>query len=136
MAQPCPAFIPPDLFENKIIDSTVDSFAFGVLLYKCYTGNTVLDCSVYDAARVLSNEKGTQAGSRLDVDCFNSGKYISPSLLHRLPSEVRDHCKMLLSFKKELRPTPDQLRSISFFQSGILFIYLFIYLFVCLYKRV
>ena len=36
----------------------VDSFAFGVLLYKCYAGQTIIDCSVYDAQRVLQNEKG------------------------------------------------------------------------------
>ena len=58
MAQPCPAFIPPNLFETKIIDASLDSFAFGVLLYKCYTGNTIIDCSVYDAARVVPNERG------------------------------------------------------------------------------
>ena len=37
---------------------SVDSFAFGVLLYKCYAGQTIIDCSVYDAQRVLQNEKG------------------------------------------------------------------------------
>jgi len=103
LAQPCPSYIPPDLFENKIIDTSVDSFAFGVLLYKCYAGQTIIDCSVYDAQRVLQNEKG---------------KYTTPSLLHRLPSEVRDHFKMLTSLQKDLRPSADQLRSISFFQSA------------------
>ena len=47
------------------------------------------------------------------------GKYTTPSLLHRLPSEVRDHFKMLTSLQKDLRPSADQLRSISFFQSGM-----------------
>ena len=42
----------------KLVSVSVDSFAFGVLLYKCYAGQTIIDCSVYDAQRVLQNEKG------------------------------------------------------------------------------
>ena len=49
---------------------------------------------------------------------FLSKPFLAPSLLHRLPLEVRDHCKMLLNPSPDLRPTPDQLRSISFFQSA------------------
>ena len=87
LAAPCPAYIPPELFENKIIDTARDSFAFGVLLYRCYGGQTIVDCSVYDAQRVLAQEKS---------------KYNNPSLLHRLPVEVRDHVKLLLSHQREL----------------------------------
>ena len=74
-----------------------------MLLYQCYTGTKIVDCSPYDAFRVIPQ---------------STGKYTSPPLIHRLPPEVRDHCKMLINPSPDLRPTPDQLRSISFFQSA------------------
>lgn len=88
MALPCPSILAPELFERKIFNFSADCFSLGVMMYQCYTGQKIVDCSPYDAYRVIPQ---------------STGKYIAPSLLHRLPPEVRDHCKMLLNPSPDLR---------------------------------
>ena len=46
-----PSILAPELFETKILTKSSDCFSLGVLLYECYTGQRILDCSPYDAKR-------------------------------------------------------------------------------------
>ena len=67
MGSPCPAYVPPELFEHKVIDTARDSFSFGVLVYRCYGGQTVIDCSV-KGVKIL-NEISRILVEHIDKSC-------------------------------------------------------------------
>lgn len=84
----------PEYHLNKSYDTQADMFSLGMILYALYNrGKTYYDCQEnYSNFLRMCEELRT----------INSTK------LSNLPAEVREHVKMLLNVKPELRPDAGQ----------------------------
>jgi SCY1-like protein 2 len=89
----------PEYATTKSFDSQADMFSLGMLIYALYNhGKTVYECHDNYSAFV-----------RMSDDL----KVLTTAKLSALPMEVRDHVKMLLSVRPELRPDARQLVKVS-----------------------
>ncbi|UJR28491.1 hypothetical protein I4U23_009729 [Adineta vaga] len=95
-------YMAPEYGTLKTYDTQSDMFSLGVLIYALYNhGRTLYEChDSYSSFMKMSD----------DLKTLNTTK------LSALPMEVRDHVKMLLSIKPELRPDASQFSKIPFFQ--------------------
>lgn len=84
----------PEYGTTKSYDSQADMFSLGMLIYALYNhGKTFYECNdSYSSFMKLSD----------DLKGLNTAK------LSVLPLEVREHVKMLLSSRPELRPDAGQ----------------------------
>ena len=84
----------PEYAISKSYDTQADMFSLGMLIYALYNrGRTLYEChDNYSSFMKLCDE----------VKVLNTTK------LSSLPMEVRDHVKMLLSSRPELRPDAGQ----------------------------
>ena len=89
----------PEYSTTKSYDSQADMFSLGMLIYALYNhGKTLYECHDNYSAFVRMSD---------DLKTLNTAK------LSALPLEVRDHVKMLLSVRPELRPDARQLAKVS-----------------------
>jgi len=87
-------FMAPEYHLLKSYDTQADMFSLGMMIYALYNrGKTYFDCH--------ENYSGF-------VKMVDELKMINMTKLNVLPAEVRDHVKMLLSVKPELRPDAGQ----------------------------
>ena len=84
----------PEYHLTKSYDTQSDMFSLGMIIYALYNhGKTYFECHEnYSTFIKMSEELKAINATKLDV----------------LPVEVRDHVKMLLSSKPELRPDAGQ----------------------------
>jgi SCY1-like protein 2 len=84
----------PEYSTTKSYDSQSDMFSLGMLIYALYNhGKTLYECHDNYSAFVRMSD---------DLKVLNIAK------LSVLPMEVREHVKMLLSVRPELRPDARQ----------------------------
>jgi SCY1-like protein 2 len=84
----------PEYSTTKVYDSQSDMFSLGMLIYALYNrGRTLYECHDSYSSFIKMSD---------DLKVLNTTK------LSSLPMEVRDHVKMLLSSKPELRPDAGQ----------------------------
>jgi SCY1-like protein 2 len=84
----------PEYHLTKSYDTQSDMFALGMIIYALYNhGKTYYECHEnYSTFIKMCDEIKTINSTKLSI----------------LPAEVRDHVKMLLSIKPELRPDAGQ----------------------------
>lgn len=84
----------PEYHIKKCYDTQSDMFSLGMLIYALYNhGKTLYDCHDNYSSYLKMCD---------DLKSLNTTK------LSVLPLEVREHVKMLLSLKSELRPDAGQ----------------------------
>ena len=89
----------PEYHTTKSFDTQSDMFSLGMLIYALYNhGKTLNEC--HDNYSSF-------------IKMCNDLKVINTTKLSILPAEVRDHVKMLLSLKSELRPDAGQFVKVS-----------------------
>jgi SCY1-like protein 2 len=84
----------PEYHLTKSYDTQSDMFSLGMIIYALYNhGKTYYEC---------------HENYSTFIKMCDEIKTINPTKLSILPAEVRDHVKMLLSIKPELRPDAGQ----------------------------
>ncbi|CAF4066121.1 unnamed protein product, partial [Adineta steineri] len=95
-------YMAPEYQTTKSYDTQSDMFALGMIIYALYNhGKTLYECHDNYSTFIKMSD---------DLKAMNTTK------LSILPAEVRDHVKMLLSPKPELRPDAGQFSKVPFFQ--------------------
>ena len=91
-------YLAPEYATTRSYDTQADMFSVGMLIYALYNrGRTLYEChDNYSSFMKMSD----------DLKVLNTTK------LSVLPMEVRDHVKMLLSVRPELRPDAGQLSKV------------------------
>ena len=92
----------PEYSTTKSYDTASDMFSLGMLIYALYNrGRTLYDCNDnYSTFMKMSDDL----------------KVLNTTRLSALPMEVREHVKMLLSPRPELRPDASQFTKVPFFE--------------------
>jgi SCY1-like protein 2 len=92
-------FMAPEYYTTKSYDSQSDMFSLGMLIYALYNrGRTLYEChDNYSAFIKMCDDL----------------KVLTTAKLSALPMEVREHVKMLLSLRPELRPDAGQFSKVS-----------------------
>lgn len=84
----------PEYYTSKSFDTQSDMFSIGMLIYALYNhGKTLYECHDNYSSYIKMCD---------DLKSLNTTK------LSVLPLEAREHVKMLLSLKPELRPDAGQ----------------------------
>uniref|UniRef100_A0A8C6UAY5 SCY1 like pseudokinase 2 n=1 Tax=Neogobius melanostomus TaxID=47308 RepID=A0A8C6UAY5_9GOBI len=100
---PNPEYLAPEYILSVSCDSASDMYSLGVVMHAVFNeGQPVFQVNKHDIFKSFSRQ----------LDQLSN---ISPSLLNKIPEEVRDHVKMLLSVTPTVRPDADQMTKIPFF---------------------
>ncbi|XP_019738596.1 SCY1-like protein 2 isoform X2 [Hippocampus comes] len=100
---PNPEYLAPEYILSVSCDTASDMYSLGVVAHAVFNeGKPVFAVNKHDIFKSFSRQ----------LDQLTS---ISPALLNKLPEEVRDHVKMLLSVTPNVRPDADQMTKIPFF---------------------
>lgn len=100
---PNPEYLAPEYILSVSCDSVSDMYSLGVVMHAVFNeGKPVFQVNKHDIFKSFSRQ----------LDQLTN---ISPSLLNKIPEEVREHVKMLLSVTPTVRPDADQMTKIPFF---------------------
>ncbi|KAM9328182.1 SCY1-like protein 2 isoform 2-T2 [Pholidichthys leucotaenia] len=100
---PNPEYLAPEYILSVSCDSASDMYSLGVVMHAVFNeGKPVFKVNKHDIFKSFSRQ----------LDQLSS---MSPSLLNKIPEEVREHVKMLLSVTSNVRPDADQMTKIPFF---------------------
>lgn len=100
---PNPEYLAPEYILSVSCDSASDMYSLGVVMHAVFNeGKSVFQVNKHDIFKSFSRQ----------LDQLSN---ISPALLNKIPEEVRDHVKMLLSITPNVRPDADQMTKIPFF---------------------
>ncbi|XP_061662993.1 SCY1-like protein 2 [Syngnathoides biaculeatus] len=100
---PNPEYLAPEYILSVSCDTASDMYSLGVVAHAIFNeGKPVFAVNKHDIFKSFSRQ----------LDQLTN---ISPALLNKLPEEVRDHVKMLLSVTPNVRPDADQMTKIPFF---------------------
>uniref|UniRef100_A0A665WGJ4 Protein kinase domain-containing protein n=1 Tax=Echeneis naucrates TaxID=173247 RepID=A0A665WGJ4_ECHNA len=100
---PNPEYLAPEYILSVSCDSASDMYSLGVVIHAIFNeGKPVFQVNKHDIFKSFSRQ----------LDQLSS---MSPALLNKIPEEVREHVKMLLSVTPNVRPDADQMTKIPFF---------------------
>ncbi|XP_075967489.1 SCY1-like protein 2 isoform X2 [Anarhichas minor] len=100
---PNPEYLAPEYILSVSCDSASDMYSLGVVMHAVFNeGKPVFQVNKHDIFKSFSRQ----------LDQLSS---ISPAVLNKIPEEVREHVKMLLSITPNVRPDADQITKIPFF---------------------
>ncbi|KAM9845694.1 SCY1-like protein 2 [Aulostomus maculatus] len=100
---PNPEYLAPEYILSVSCDAASDMYSLGVVMHAVFNeGKPVFQVNKHDIFKSFSRQ----------LDQLTN---ISPALLNKIPEEVRDHVKMLLSVTSNVRPDADQMTKIPFF---------------------
>ncbi|KAG7225689.1 hypothetical protein INR49_012275 [Caranx melampygus] len=100
---PNPEYLAPEYILSVSCDSASDMYSLGVVVHAIFNeGKPVFQVNKHDIFKSFSRQ----------LDQLSS---MSPALLNKIPEEVREHVKMLLSVTPNVRPDADQMTKIPFF---------------------
>ncbi|XP_034019199.1 SCY1-like protein 2 isoform X2 [Thalassophryne amazonica] len=100
---PNPEYLAPEYILSVSCDSASDMYSLGVVMHAVFNeGKPVFQVNKHDIFKSFSRQ----------LDQLTN---ISPALLTKIPEEVREHVKMLLSVTPTVRPDADQMTKIPFF---------------------
>ncbi|XP_056223494.1 SCY1-like protein 2 isoform X1 [Seriola aureovittata] len=100
---PNPEYLAPEYILSVSCDSASDMYSLGVVMHAIFNeGKPVFQVNKHDIFKSFSRQ----------LDQLSS---MSPALLNKIPDDVREHVKMLLSVTPNVRPDADQMTKIPFF---------------------
>ncbi|XP_041833031.1 SCY1-like protein 2 isoform X2 [Melanotaenia boesemani] len=100
---PNPEYLAPEYILSVSCDAASDMYSLGVVMHAVFNeGKPVFQVNKHDIFKSFSRQ----------LDQLSS---MSPALLNKIPEEVREHVKMLLSVTPNVRPDADQMTKIPFF---------------------
>uniref|UniRef100_A0A8P4KG68 SCY1 like pseudokinase 2 n=1 Tax=Dicentrarchus labrax TaxID=13489 RepID=A0A8P4KG68_DICLA len=100
---PNPEYLAPEYILSVSCDSASDMYSLGVVMHAVFNeGKPVFQVNKHDIFKSFSRQ----------LDQLST---MSPALLNKIPEEVREHVKMLLSVTPNVRPDADQITKIPFF---------------------
>ncbi|XP_068573489.1 SCY1-like protein 2, partial [Cebidichthys violaceus] len=100
---PNPEYLAPEYILSVSCDSASDMYSLGVVMHAVFNeGKPVFQVNKHDIFKSFSRQ----------LDQLSS---ISPAVLNKIPEQVREHVKMLLSITPNVRPDADQMTKIPFF---------------------
>ncbi|KAM6961663.1 SCY1-like protein 2 isoform 1-T1 [Tautogolabrus adspersus] len=100
---PNPEYLAPEYILSVSCDSASDMYSLGVVMHAVFNeGKPVFQVNKHDIFKSFSRQ----------LDQLST---MSPALLNKIPEEVREHVKMLLSVTPNVRPDADQMTKIPFF---------------------
>ncbi|XP_008398792.1 SCY1-like protein 2 isoform X1 [Poecilia reticulata] len=100
---PNPEYLAPEYILSVSCDSASDMYSLGVIMHAVFNeGKPVIQVNKHDIFKSFSRQ----------LDQLSS---MNPALLSKIPEEVREHVKMLLSVSPTVRPDADQMTKIPFF---------------------
>uniref|UniRef100_A0A3P8ZB85 Protein kinase domain-containing protein n=1 Tax=Esox lucius TaxID=8010 RepID=A0A3P8ZB85_ESOLU len=100
---PNPEYLAPEYILSVSCDAASDMYSLGVLMHAVFNeGKPVFQVNKHDIFKSFSRQ-------------LDQLSRLSPSMLNKIPEEVREHVKMLLSVTPNVRPDADQMTKIPFF---------------------
>ncbi|XP_061570186.1 SCY1-like protein 2 isoform X2 [Cololabis saira] len=100
---PNPEYLAPEYILSVSCDSASDMYSLGVVMHAVFNeGKPVFKVNKHDIFKSFSRQ----------LDQLSS---MNPAMLRKIPEEVREHVKMLLSVTPTVRPDADQMTKIPFF---------------------
>ncbi|XP_028810729.1 SCY1-like protein 2 isoform X2 [Denticeps clupeoides] len=100
---PNPEYVAPEYILSVSCDSASDMYSLGVVVHAVFNeGKPVFQVNKQDIYKSFSRQ-------------LDQLSRLSPGVLSKIPEEVREHAKMLLSVTANVRPDADQLTKIPFF---------------------
>uniref|UniRef100_A0A8C1L1Z9 SCY1 like pseudokinase 2 n=1 Tax=Cyprinus carpio TaxID=7962 RepID=A0A8C1L1Z9_CYPCA len=98
-----PEYVAPEYILSVSCDAASDMYSLGVLIHAVFNeGKPVFQVNKQDIYKSFSRQ-------------LDQLSRLSPGLLSKIPEEVREHVKMLLSVTSNVRPDADQMTKIPFF---------------------
>ncbi|KAG7320235.1 hypothetical protein KOW79_016088 [Hemibagrus wyckioides] len=100
---PNPEYVAPEYILSVSCDSASDMYSLGVVIHAVFNeGKPVFQVNKQDIFKSFSRQ-------------LDQLSRLSPGVLSKIPEEVREHVKMLLSVTTNVRPDADQMTKIPFF---------------------
>nr|XP_029484554.1 LOW QUALITY PROTEIN: SCY1-like protein 2 [Oncorhynchus nerka] len=100
---PNPEYLAPEYILSVSCDAASDMYSLGVVMHAVFNeGKPVLQVNKHDIFKSFSRQ-------------LDQLSRLSPTMLNKIPEEVREHVKMLLSVTPNVRPDADQMTKIPFF---------------------
>lgn len=100
---PNPEYVAPEYILSVSCDSASDMYSLGVVVHAVFNeGKPVFQVNKQDIFKSFSRQ-------------LDQLSRLGPGVLSKIPDEVREHVKMLLSVTANVRPDADQLTKIPFF---------------------
>ncbi|XP_069048922.1 SCY1-like protein 2 isoform X2 [Lepisosteus oculatus] len=103
---PNPEYLAPEYILSVSCDSASDMYSLGVVIHAVFDeGKPIFEVNKHDIFKSFSRQ----------LDQKSQLSRLNPSVLARIPEEVREHTKMLLNVTPTVRPDADQMTKIPFF---------------------
>lgn len=100
---PNPEYLAPEYILSVSCDTASDMYSLGVVMYAVFSdGKPVIQVNKQDIFKSFSRQ-------------LDQLSRLNPAVLTKIPEEVREHVKMLLSVTPNVRPDADQMTKIPFF---------------------
>ncbi|XP_052348506.1 SCY1-like protein 2 isoform X2 [Oncorhynchus keta] len=100
---PNPEYLAPEYILSVSCDAASDMYSLGVVMHAVFNeGKPVLQVNKHDIFKSFSRQ-------------LDQLSRLSPTMLNKIPEEVREHVKMLLNVTPNVRPDADQMTKIPFF---------------------
>uniref|UniRef100_A0A674CU28 SCY1 like pseudokinase 2 n=1 Tax=Salmo trutta TaxID=8032 RepID=A0A674CU28_SALTR len=100
---PNPEYLAPEYILSVSCDAASDMYSLGVVMHAVFNeGKSVFQVNKHDIFKSFSRQ-------------LDQLSRLSPTMLNKIPEEVREHVKMLLSVTPNVRPDADQMTKIPFF---------------------
>uniref|UniRef100_A0A4W3IFV1 SCY1 like pseudokinase 2 n=1 Tax=Callorhinchus milii TaxID=7868 RepID=A0A4W3IFV1_CALMI len=100
---PNPEYVAPEYILSVSCDLASDMYSLGSVMYAVFNeGKPIFEVNKQDIFKSFSRQ-------------LDQLTRIGPNILHKVPEEVREHMKLLLNVTPTVRPDPDQLTKIPFF---------------------
>ncbi|KAL0963033.1 hypothetical protein UPYG_G00348740 [Umbra pygmaea] len=100
---PNPEYLAPEYILSVSCDAGSDMYSLGVLMHAVFNeGKPVFQVNKHNIFKSFSRQ-------------LDQLSRLGPTMLNKIPEEVREHVKMLLSVTPNVRPDADQMTKIPFF---------------------
>ncbi|XP_066561589.1 SCY1-like protein 2 [Amia ocellicauda] len=100
---PNPEYLAPEYILSVSCESVSDMYSMGVVMHAVFNeGKPIFEVNKHDIFKSFSRQ-------------LDQLSRLSPSVLSKIPEEVRDHVKMLLNVTPTVRPDADQMTKIPYF---------------------
>ncbi|XP_035281447.1 SCY1-like protein 2 isoform X1 [Anguilla anguilla] len=100
---PNPEYLAPEYILSVSCDTASDMYSLGVVMHAVFNeGKPVFKVNKQDIFKSFSRQ-------------LDQLSRLNPGVLNKIPEEVREHVKMLLSVTPNVRPDADQMTKIPFF---------------------